>query len=93
MLFLLGEVRTRRFLELGCCVGLGIRREWSRIGWAGTAVMKVRRKKGIRAGRMGGGGNELTRRVVALRRMPTMVEGDAVPEAALSAAYTSDRTD
>ena len=35
----------------------------------------------------------LTRRVVALRRMPITVEGGANPEAALSAAYTSDSTD
>ena len=39
------------------------------------------------------GGGWLTLRVVALRRIPTTVEGGANPEAALSAAYTSESTD
>ena len=93
MLFLLGEVRARCFLELGCRVGLGydMGRGIEYRKGAGNENLKEERDEGRKNG--GGGRDELTRRVAALRRMPTTVEGDAVPEAALSAAYTSDKTD
>lgn len=78
LLLFLGEVWARGFGELDRSVGLGTR---ASVYMVGTVVEYGQARKG---------GNERergrTRLVAALRRMPATADGDAVPEAALSAA-------